>query len=84
MQSTSPRRTTAAVTAGIPRITVAFPFSTIRISQPDQALPELAALVHRLAAHTGVLARELDTDEAEAIDVLVADAADLVNRLQSC
>jgi hypothetical protein len=81
MEPPSPRRPAASVSSGNPRITVAFPFSTIRISQADPALLELAEVVRRLAEHTAVLARELDTDEAEALESLLADATTLVARL---
>jgi hypothetical protein len=67
----APRR--VPVNSGNPRITVAFPFSTIKISQPDPQLAVLAGLLHRLAVHTAVLARELDTDEAEELEALVED-----------
>ena len=82
MEPTPARRPKPSVSSGNPRITVAFPFSNIRITQSDPALLEVADLVRRLAEHAAVIARELDTDEAEALEDLAADAGALVSRLR--
>lgn len=71
------------VNSGNPRITVAFPFSKIAITQTDPVLADVADLVRRLTEHLAVLARELDTDEAEAIEALVDEAEALVAGLDA-
>ncbi|HET9657092.1 MAG TPA: hypothetical protein VFP72_17195 [Kineosporiaceae bacterium] len=71
------------MSSGNPRITVAFPFSTIRISQPNPQLQALTGLVLKLAGHAAVLARELDTDEAEALDALVGEVQALALALDN-
>ncbi len=58
------------------RVTVAFPFSTVRIQEPDEAVAELASLVARLAR---ALAESVPATERTAI----AEAAErLAGRLR--
>lgn len=74
---TGPRRgRQATVVNPSTRVTVAFPFSTVRIQEPDEAVAELASLVARLAR---ALAESVPATERTAI----AEAAErLAGRLR--
>ena len=78
-----PRRSDprTTVNTGNPRITVAFPFSTIQINQSDPGLLALAELVHQLAARTARMARDLDSDQAEALETLTGQVAAVLDQI---
>lgn len=71
----------AQVGSGNPRVTVAFPFAKIQISEPAPAVTELAALVRRLADQLASLAAELSAEQADEAKELAAEAAGLAERL---
>ncbi len=75
------QRRPAVVHTGNPRITVAFPFARIETREPSEAVSDLAALVLRLAEHVDAVTRQLAPDQAEASEVLAADARLLAIRL---
>jgi hypothetical protein len=70
------------VSSGNTRITVAFPFSKITVSQPDQTLAEIAEIVRELAEHTAALAEQVDPDRVDAVRALVQHAAALADELE--
>jgi hypothetical protein len=80
--SATARPSRLPVNSGNPQIAVAFPFSSITISRQDPVVEALVEIVHQLAEHTAVLARELDTDEAEELEVLVDKVAALAGTLK--
>lgn len=80
-QADSDPRPKPMVNTGNPRVTVAFPFSKIEISEPSDQVRELAALVWALADQVAALAREAAPGELEAADQLASQAAVLALRL---
>jgi hypothetical protein len=72
----------STVTGGNPRITVAFPFSKIELREPTvAALPDLAALVQRLAEQLASIAHDVDQTQARSADALVEQATAVADRL---
>jgi hypothetical protein len=70
-----------AVSTGNPRVTVAFPFSKIEITEPPSGLGDLAAVVSRLAGEVARIAHAASPATAEAADALADEATALALRL---
>ena len=71
----------APVGSGNPRITVAFPFAKIQLTEPARELGELAALVRGLADEIAGVAAAAAPEQAAAAAELAAEARALAARL---
>lgn len=77
-----PHRPPARINTGNPRITVAFPFSSISVGGDTAALADLADLVARLAETVAGLAESLaEAERAAALRELAAESVELADRL---
>jgi hypothetical protein len=69
------------VSTGNPRVMVAFPFSKIEVHEPSDEVRGLAAVVWALAEEVAALVKQTAPSQAEAADLVAAQATLLLHRL---